>query len=193
MPIITRSLDTPLGRYQLGASEQGLCQLAPAQDGAADSPTGPADRRALDHLAAAADALRAYFAGTRRDFHDLVLAPRGSEFMLRVWNALREIPFGSTESYAALARRIGQPGAARAVGLANARNPLALLVPCHRVIGADGGLTGYAGGIWRKRWLLLHEGAALSPAGPRAGAARGSARAPRLEAPPGRSPSVLLQ
>lgn len=159
MSISTLDLETPLGRYRLGASEHGLCRLAPVRDGAVESPAGPGDRRALAHLATAADALRAYFAGTRRDLSALVLAPQGSEFMLRVWSALREIPFGCTESYGALARRVGYPGAARAVGLANARNPLALVVPCHRVIGSDGRLTGYAGGLWRKRWLLAHEGA----------------------------------
>ena len=158
MSIVTRILETPLGRYQLGASKDGLCHLAPAMDDA-EASAGAGDRRARGHLAAASDALHAYFAGTRRDFGDLVLAPRGSAFMLRVWGALREIPFGETESYGALARRIGHPGAARAVGLANARNPLALVVPCHRVIGSDGELTGYAGGLWRKRWLLAHEGA----------------------------------
>jgi methylated-DNA-[protein]-cysteine S-methyltransferase len=176
MSIVTLDLETPLGRYRLGASEQGLCRLAPARDGAVESPAGPGERRALSHLAAASEALCAYFAGTRCDFADLVLAPRGSEFMLRVWDALREIPFGCTESYGALAQRIGHPGAARAVGLANARNPLALVVPCHRVIGSDGGLTGYAGGLWRKRWLLAHEGAlsmeCLAPA-PRSALANG--------------------
>jgi methylated-DNA-[protein]-cysteine S-methyltransferase len=159
MSIVTRILETPLGRYQIGASAEGLCRLAPALDDAADVSAGAGDRRARGHLAAAGDALHAYFAGTRRDFGDLVLAPRGSAFMLRVCEALREIPFGETESYGALARRIGHPGAARAVGLANARNPLALVIPCHRVIGSDGELTGYAGGLWRKRWLLVHEGA----------------------------------
>jgi len=154
MSIITRFLETPLGLYQLDAGEDGLCRLAPARDGAAESPAGAGDRRARAHLAAAADALLAYFAGTRRDFADLVLAPRGSAFMLRVFRALREIPFGGTESYGALARRIGHPGAARAVGLANARNPLALVVPCHRVLGRSGQLTGYHWGLTRKRAIL---------------------------------------
>ena len=90
---------------------------------------------------------------------DLVLAARGSAFQHLVWQALRQIPHGQTESYGELAARIGQPGAARAVGLANHQNPIGIVVPCHRVIGADGSLTGFAGGLHRKQWLLGHEGA----------------------------------
>jgi methylated-DNA-[protein]-cysteine S-methyltransferase len=101
--------------------------------------------------------LRAYFAGERRDF-ELPLAPEGTPFQQRVWKELRRIPYGETISYGELAKRIGQPGAARAVGLANGQNPLSIVVPCHRVIGADGSLTGYGGGLPRKRWLLAHEG-----------------------------------
>ena len=94
-----------------------------------------------------------YFAGDRLDF-DLPLAVAGTPFQQRVWAALREIPYGETESYGELANRIGSPGAPRAVGLANGRNPIGIIVPCHRVIGASGSLTGYGGGIERKRQLL---------------------------------------
>jgi methylated-DNA-[protein]-cysteine S-methyltransferase len=97
-----------------------------------------------------------FFAGKRRDF-DLPLAPKGSDFQKRVWTELVGIPFGETMSYGELARRIGRPGAARAVGRANATNPIALIVPCHRVIGADGTPTGYAGGIDLKEKLLAWE------------------------------------
>lgn len=100
--------------------------------------------------------LRAYFAGELTTF-DLRLAARGTLFQHAVWGALAEIPFGTTMSYAQIAARVGAPSAARAVGTANARNPIAIVVPCHRVIGASGALTGYAGGIDRKRWLLDHE------------------------------------
>jgi methylated-DNA-[protein]-cysteine S-methyltransferase len=96
----------------------------------------------------------------RRTTFDLPLAPRGTPFQERVWNALRGIPYGATTSYAALARRIGAPDAARAVGAANGKNPIPIIVPCHRVIGANGDLTGFGGGIERKRWLLAHEGLA---------------------------------
>jgi methylated-DNA-[protein]-cysteine S-methyltransferase len=102
---------------------------------------------------AAADQLDAYFDGERTRF-DLPLAPLGSEFQQRVWAALLEIPYGQTESYGELAQRIGSPGAARAVGLANGKNPISILIPCHRVVGANGSLTGYGGGLDRKRKLL---------------------------------------
>jgi len=97
-----------------------------------------------------------YCEGRRRDF-DLELAPEGPEFEMSVWQALRAIPFGATTSYGAVARVIGQPGAARAVGAANNANPIALVIPCHRVIGADGQLVGYGGGLALKRKLLEHE------------------------------------
>jgi methylated-DNA-[protein]-cysteine S-methyltransferase len=87
------------------------------------------------------------------------VAPAGTQFQQRVWAQLRAIPPGETRSYQALATALGQPGAARAIGLANGRNPVALVIPCHRVIGADGRLTGYAGGLAAKAWLLTHEGA----------------------------------
>jgi methylated-DNA-[protein]-cysteine S-methyltransferase len=97
--------------------------------------------------------LDAYFAGELTDF-DLPLAPAGTAFQMRVWEALLQIPYGTTATYGEIAARIGQPTAMRAVGLANGRNPLAIVIPCHRVIGAGGGLTGYGGGLDRKRWLL---------------------------------------
>ena len=99
-----------------------------------------------------------YFAGARRDF-DLVTAPPGSSFQLQVWRALRDIPFGETRSYGELATSLGRPGASRAVGRANATNPVCIVTPCHRVIGHDGSLTGFGGGIEKKRWLLDHESA----------------------------------
>lgn len=109
----------------------------------------------LDNLAFpdAVDQLDDYFAGERTDF-DLQLDPQGTEFQRRVWKALVTIPYGETRSYGEIAEQIGAAGAARAVGLANARNPIAIIVPCHRVIGANGNLTGYGGGLDRKRILL---------------------------------------
>ena len=97
--------------------------------------------------------LTEYFAGTRRDF-DLPLLPQGTEFQRKVWQELRTIPYGGTLSYGELARQIGSPGASRAVGLANGRNPISIIVPCHRVVGANGKLTGYGGGLPRKAALL---------------------------------------
>jgi methylated-DNA-[protein]-cysteine S-methyltransferase len=102
-------------------------------------------------------ALRAYFAGHLAAIDDLPVATGGTAFQKEVWRALRQIPCGETISYGELARRIRRPAAVRAVGLANGANPIAIVVPCHRVIGADGSLTGYGGGLEKKRWLLAHE------------------------------------
>jgi len=102
--------------------------------------------------------LEEYFAGARVEF-DVPLSLAGTEFQRRVWTELRDIPLGRTISYGELARRVGTPGASRAVGLANGRNPISIVIPCHRVIGADGRLTGYGGGLERKAWLLRHEAA----------------------------------
>jgi methylated-DNA-[protein]-cysteine S-methyltransferase len=112
-------------------------------------------------FAEARDQLDAYFAGELRTF-DLPLAPVGTPFQRQVWDALADIPYGETTSYGELAESIGRPGSARAVGAANGRNPIAIVVPCHRVIGADRTLTGYAGGLDAKRTLLALEGAALA-------------------------------
>jgi methylated-DNA-[protein]-cysteine S-methyltransferase len=111
-----------------------------------------------DHglFGAVAKQISAYFAGELQAF-DLPLAPQGTAFQKLVWQGLLDIPFGATESYGALAKRIGHDGAARAVGLANGHNPIGIIIPCHRVIGANGSLTGYGGGIERKQWLLTHE------------------------------------
>ncbi|HEX3699771.1 MAG TPA: methylated-DNA--[protein]-cysteine S-methyltransferase [Phenylobacterium sp.] len=111
--------------------------------------------------AAVHDAFERYFAGDARALDGLAWRARGTPFQLQVWEALCTIPAGETLSYAGLAARIGRPSAVRAVGLANGANPISVLVPCHRVIGADGSLTGYGGGLSRKQWLLAHEGARL--------------------------------
>jgi methylated-DNA-[protein]-cysteine S-methyltransferase len=100
--------------------------------------------------------LAEYFAGARTAF-DLAIGPRGSGFQERVWRALLAIPYGTTITYGELAREIGRPAASRAVGSANSRNPISIIVPCHRVIAASGELTGYAGGLAAKRWLIDHE------------------------------------
>ena len=106
-------------------------------------------------------ALSAYFAGDLAAVDVISVAAEGTPFQQKVWTALRRIPVGETLSYSALAKKIGRPAAIRAVGLANGANPISVVVPCHRVIGADGTLTGYGGGLPRKRWLLAHEGAAF--------------------------------
>lgn len=120
-----------------------------------DSELGEPDPRGreAEPFKAAADQLVAYFEGRRTCF-ELPLAPLGSDFQQRVWSALQEIPYGETQSYGELAARIGSPGAARAVGLANGKNPISIVIPCHRVVGTTGSLTGYGGGLGRKRALL---------------------------------------
>jgi O-6-methylguanine DNA methyltransferase len=112
-----------------------------------------------DAFVEVAEQLRAYFAGERTDF-TVKLDPRGTAFQRRVWDALATIPYGTTTTYGRLAAVLGDPRSTRAVGLANGRNPIAIVIPCHRVIGADGKLTGYGGGLDRKRWLLSHESGA---------------------------------
>lgn len=114
----------------------------------------------MDNLNGLTDAIRSYFAGDLSAIDHLPVQTGGTPFQREVWRALRQIPCGTTVSYATLAERIGRPTAVRAVGLANGSNPVGVIVPCHRVIGANGSLTGYGGGIERKGWLLKHEGSA---------------------------------
>jgi methylated-DNA-[protein]-cysteine S-methyltransferase len=116
------------------------------------------ERRNNTGVSGARRALEAYFEGNLSAIDTLTTATHGTAFQCLVWRMLRGIPFGQTTNYAALACRIGRPSAARAVGLANGANPIAIVVPCHRVIGANGALTGYGGGLARKQWLLAHEG-----------------------------------
>lgn len=121
---------------------------------------GAPPRRSPERCRGVGEQLAEYFAGRRRDF-DLPLAPRGTDFQRAVWSELTRVPYGRTVSYGELASRVGRAGASRAVGGANNRNPLPIVVPCHRVIGADGSLTGYGGGLDRKRALLALEGVPL--------------------------------
>lgn len=149
--------DSPVGPLQLHGHAGGLTSLRfldrPPSGGPIATGWGPAE--AL--LREAVEQLRSYFARRRREF-DLPLDPQGTPFQIQVWSALREIPYGETLSYGKLALRLGSGTCPRAVGTANGQNPLAILIPCHRVIGADGSLTGYGGGLDRKRYLLELEG-----------------------------------
>jgi methylated-DNA-[protein]-cysteine S-methyltransferase len=125
-----------------------------------DRVTDPVGQRDDGAFGEANAQLRAYFGGELIEF-SLELAPRGTPFQQRVWSALRTIPYGTTTTYGKLATALGDSRATRAVGLANGRNPISIIIPCHRVIGADGSLTGYGGGMERKQWLLALEGQAL--------------------------------
>lgn len=152
-------LDSPIGPLTLVARDGALTGLYMQVRGHEPSPAAlgePAGTDADPVLAEASCQLKAYFAGQLTDF-DLPLALDGTEFQQTVWAGLRQIPYGETISYGELATRIGQPSASRAVGLANGRNPVSIVVPCHRVIGASGSLTGYGGGLDRKRFLLSLE------------------------------------
>jgi methylated-DNA-[protein]-cysteine S-methyltransferase len=149
------SYTSPLGVLRLLASEDGLVGVY--WPGHKPAPKlACAERHSTPVLAQTAKQLDAYFAGVREIF-DLPLAPRGTPFQHAVWRALAQIPFGETRSYSDIAKAVGRASAVRAVAAANARNPLSIIVPCHRVIGKDGTLSGYAGGIETKRWLLAHE------------------------------------
>jgi methylated-DNA-[protein]-cysteine S-methyltransferase len=167
MPTFTR-FPSPVGELVLAASDTALQRVffpaprnrwAPAEqpEWVEDDGRGPAGAV----LARVRGQLTEYFDGTRTSF-DLPLDAAGSPFERRVWDLLRTIPYGATTSYGALARRLGDPRATRAVGAANGKNPIPIIVPCHRVVGARGELTGFGGGLDRKRWLLEHEGALLS-------------------------------
>lgn len=157
---------SPLGSISIRVEDARVVEILipPMSEGALDgSPATDADRRVL---AATCGQLDEYFAGRRTAF-ELPLAPRGTPFQRTVWDALVRIPHGGTRSYGELARTIGRPTHSRAVGAANGRNRIAIVIPCHRVIGSSGALTGYAAGVERKAWLLAHE----------AGAAQGAASA----------------
>jgi methylated-DNA-[protein]-cysteine S-methyltransferase len=154
------SIDSPIGTLRLTAIDGRLSGLYMEDQRHAPAPIDPScEREAI--FAEVTAQLHAYFAGTLKEF-DVPLLMRGTDFQRRVWVSLREIPYGQTTSYGEIARTVGSPSAFRAVGLANGRNPISIIVPCHRVIGAGGALTGYGGGLDRKRWLLEHETAARS-------------------------------
>jgi methylated-DNA-[protein]-cysteine S-methyltransferase len=153
------TIDSPLGELLLVGDGHALHGLY-MQEGRTRKRVHASWTRAEEPFERARAQLVEYFAGLRTDF-DLDLSIVGTPFQERVWRALREIPYGETISYGELARRIGQPAEARAVGAANGRNPIAVVVPCHRVLGADGSLVGYGGGLERKRLLLDLEAGAL--------------------------------
>jgi methylated-DNA-[protein]-cysteine S-methyltransferase len=150
------TVDSPIGTITLVAEDDVLVEVHLPNG---SPPAGPADDSAPIEgsvLGQASTQLREYFAGERIQF-DVPLAPHGTPFQLAAWQALRTIPYGETVSYGEQARRLGDRNLARAVGAANGRNPLPIIVPCHRVVGANGHLTGFGGGIECKAWLLDHE------------------------------------
>ncbi len=157
--MIYTTIDSPIGELLLTGEEDVLYGLS-MQDGLRPRPVGSTWARDDDAFEDVREQLRAYFAGERDQF-DLKLRLDGTTFQRTVWHALTEIPYGETISYGELARRIGRPDRARAVGTANGQNPIAVIVPCHRVIGANGKLVGYGGGLDNKRRLLELEAGVL--------------------------------
>jgi methylated-DNA-[protein]-cysteine S-methyltransferase len=159
--ITTAIIESPLGPLMLRATDGALTAIVFGNAVFGNAPDPATERSRADDavLGAAASQLREYFEGSRTEF-DLQLRPAGTSFQRTVWAALRTIPYGATCSYGLLARRVDRPMAARAIGRANGSNPIPIVIPCHRVIGADGSLTGYAGGVDIKRRLLEHESGA---------------------------------
>lgn len=151
--MFTDSMSTPVGTLFIQASAQGISKVDFVE-------AEPTKTRPNELTAGCKQQLRAYFEGKRKTF-DLPLDQRGTDFQRSVWKKLTEIPFGQAVSYRDIAEMVGNRKAVRAVGAANGSNPIAIIVPCHRVIGADRALTGYAGGLQRKAWLLKHEGIAF--------------------------------
>ncbi|MGI8793902.1 MAG: methylated-DNA--[protein]-cysteine S-methyltransferase [Acidimicrobiales bacterium] len=155
----TSIFESPVGALTLAASDNGLRAVLWPDDRPGRVPlpqTTPTAASRHRVLAAAADQLTEYFEGGRRQF-DLALDLHGTPFSVQTWQALADISYGDTLTYGSLANLLGRPGAARAVGAAVGRNPVSIILPCHRVLGADGALTGFAGGTGTKRWLLDHE------------------------------------
>lgn len=146
----TTIINTPLGPTEISGNEEGICSIHILDH------AKPQNHNTPEILIPAVDQLTAYFNGDLKAFN-LILNPEGTPFQKKVWNALAKIPFGNTMSYLDLSKILGDVKAIRAVAAANGKNPLWIVVPCHRVIGSDGSLTGYAGGVWRKKWLLEHE------------------------------------
>lgn len=143
-------IKTPLGITLIEGDENGITKIWVLNEEL------PVTRKIPTALKDAAQQLSEYFDG-KRDTFDFLLNPQGTDFQKKVWKALLEIPFGKTTSYQELSIKLGDVKAIRAVASANGKNPLWVVVPCHRVIGSDGSLTGYAGGLWRKKWLIEHE------------------------------------
>lgn len=147
--MVTVFINTPLGTAKIKGDELGVSVISILQEGEI-SKTIPLE------LKDAVKQLQEYFEGKRTTFN-FPINPKGTDFQQKVWKALLEIPYGKTTSYLELSKKLGDVKAIRAVASANGKNPLWIVVPCHRVIGSDGSLTGYAGGLWRKKWLLEHE------------------------------------
>lgn len=152
MKMETAYIRTPMGIAKVEGTSLGISSISILDEASELTEQVP------HFLQGAVDQLQEYFSGCRKEF-DFRIDPQGTDFQQKVWKLLLEIPFGKTISYLDLAKKFGDEKAIRAVASANGKNPLWIVIPCHRVIGSDGSLTGYAGGLWRKEWLLQHENA----------------------------------
>ena len=167
MEIELERIDTPIGTVEVAVADDALVAIdfADCRDrmemllSQRFGAVSLSERAGNSRLG---ESVRRYFAGSLAALNDVSINPGGTRFQRSVWEALRRVPAGRTATYGEIATAIGRPDAARAVGAANSRNPVALAIPCHRIVGADGSLTGYAGGLSRKRWLLAHEGVSLT-------------------------------
>lgn len=154
MMLLKTRLNTPLGTAEICGNEAGISEIKILENVLENEEEIP------EVLQSAVQQLKAYFEGDKKNF-SLKLNPSGTAFQKKVWQSLAEIPFGTTVSYLELSKKLGDVKAIRAVAAANGKNPLWIVVPCHRVIGSDNSLTGYAGGLWRKKWLLKHENSSI--------------------------------
>lgn len=147
----TAFIETPIGILELKGTAEGLVSVL-----FKDEENGSPSKEIPEELQDSAKQLQEYFEGKRTEFN-IKLSPEGTDFQKKVWKQLEEIPFGKTATYRQIANQLGNPKVIRAAASANGKNPISIIIPCHRVIGADGSLTGYAGGLHRKKWLLEHE------------------------------------
>ena len=142
-------IETPIGILQITGNKLGISSINPVENGVVTT-------NIPLHLQEAVTQIQDYFVGKRKEFN-FTIQPSGTAFQRSVWEELRNIPYGKTISYLDLAKKLGDPKVIRAAATANGKNPMLIAIPCHRVIGSDGSLTGYSGGLWRKKWLLEHE------------------------------------
>ncbi|MGB5942258.1 MAG: methylated-DNA--[protein]-cysteine S-methyltransferase [Leeuwenhoekiella sp.] len=148
----TAVLETPLGRIRIRGNENSITEVTFVSEEIEVTE----DAQLPSEIVKAKTQLQAYFHNSLKNF-DLNLKPSGTDFQKKAWSQLQQVPFGSTENYLAIAKKLGDIKVIRAAASANGKNPIAIIIPCHRIIGSDGSLTGYAGGLWRKKWLLEHE------------------------------------
>lgn len=154
--LYTQYLSSPIGILEISGTESAISSILFQTSEKRTASAVAETSESSEIIRLCMQQLTEYFAGERREF-DIPLSPKGTEFQQKVWKQLKEIPFGETSSYLSLAKKLGDEKCIRAAAAANGKNPITIILPCHRVIGSDGSLVGYAGDLWRKKWLLEHE------------------------------------